>query len=188
MRLEHITARTRALKPRRSGRCGLLRTGKRTPKGPATQQNGRTGKKHRARCASTRCSTARSTRRRHERNTWHDALGSRDPKVPQTNATLHRSEGFAEADQPTPKGVRSIAPRMMQLQKLGKPDYKALLSSRIRTLAPWVRRRSGRCSLGLPPPQGFLPRGRENALTVSTLSGFTTPLIRRSWTPPPLRA
>jgi len=63
--------------------------------------------------------------------------------------------------------------------ELGKLDYRALLPSRIRSLAQPVRMRAGRCSLGLPPLQGFLPRGREPAFTGSPLTGFADAQARR---------
>jgi hypothetical protein len=63
--------------------------------------------------------------------------------------------------------------------ELGKLDFRALLPSRIRTLAQPVRLRAGRCSHGLPPLQGFLPRGREPAFTGSPLTGLACALVRR---------
>jgi len=63
--------------------------------------------------------------------------------------------------------------------ELGKLDYRALLPSRIRALARPVRLRAGRCSPGLPPLQGFLPRGREPAFTGSPLTGLACDPARR---------
>jgi len=63
--------------------------------------------------------------------------------------------------------------------ELGKFDFRALLPSRIRTPHAAVRLRGSRCSLGLPPLQGFLSRGRESAFTGSPLSDFTDALARR---------
>jgi hypothetical protein len=63
--------------------------------------------------------------------------------------------------------------------ELGKFDFKALLPSRIRTPHAAVRLRGSRCSLGLPPLQGFLSRGRESAFTGSPLPDFTDALARR---------
>ena len=63
--------------------------------------------------------------------------------------------------------------------KLGKLDFRASLPSRIRTLVPTVRRHQGRCSLGLPPLQGFLPRRREIVFTSSPFSSFATCPTRR---------
>jgi hypothetical protein len=58
--------------------------------------------------------------------------------------------------------------------KLGKLDFRASLPSRIRTLVPTVRRHQGRCSLGLPPLQGFLPQCRGPAFTGPPFTGFAT--------------
>jgi hypothetical protein len=64
--------------------------------------------------------------------------------------------------------------------KLGKLDFRASLPSRIRTLVSTVRRHQGRCSLGLPPLQGFPPQRRETVFTSSPFTSLATCPTRRS--------
>jgi hypothetical protein len=65
------------------------------------------------------------------------------------------------------------------VNKLRKLDFRALLPSRIRAPTMPVRQREGRCSPGLPPLQGFLPRSRAPAFTGTPLAGFTAAPARR---------
>jgi hypothetical protein len=80
----------------------------------------------------------------------------------------------------TSKGGISDAPREMQLANWGSSTSGLYSPRESVPVALWVRQRSGRCSLGLPPPQGFLPRTRENAFAPSTSTSFAALLTRRS--------
>jgi hypothetical protein len=63
--------------------------------------------------------------------------------------------------------------------RIGEADFRALLPSRIRCRAPRFRRHTTRCSLGLPPLQGFHPRCRGAIFMVPTLTSSVTSLARR---------
>jgi hypothetical protein len=69
----------------------------------------------------------------------------------------------------TSKGGISDAPREMQLANWGSSTSGPYSPRESVPVALWVRQRSGRCSHGLPPPQGFLSRTREERLRVLNL-------------------
>jgi len=56
------------------------------------------------------------------------------------------------------------APREMQPANWGSPTSGLSSPRESVPVTLRIRQRSGRCSLGLPPPQGFLPRLREGHL------------------------
>ena len=101
------------------------------------------------------------------------SLGSGNHPYPKIRATAIRRYKArtvcAEEGQPLRRVESPNAPREMQLANWGNPATGLHSPRKSVPVALWVRQRSGRCSLGLPPPQGFLSRNREERFRVLNL-------------------
>jgi hypothetical protein len=119
--------------------------------------------------ATRRCDTRR-------RLSWTpEGVRVHRPVLHEGGSDVHRKTDPSSEDEGTSCSQRDAA------GELGKLDFRALLPSRIRTPVAPVRHDEGRCSLGLPPLQGFPPQNRATAFTGAPLTGFAAAPARRPY-------
>jgi len=132
----------------------------------------------------TRAGCARSPRGCSRRR-WGDPVWRRSRR--KAVSPERRPKALGPGASARPKATGHWQKRRSAETKLGKPNLRVLLSSRIRTPRPLVGRPRSRCSHGLSSPPGVSPSVPWRRLHVSSPRGLAAALVRRPWPALPLR-